>query len=811
MFSEINSTLLIKSNSHAIADNPERVRLTVLPHKTFKISPTIPIYLEHWMVSVKEVGNDLLIMNPQAFIQNLQSNINLSILSKVCEGSNHYYIKAIDGNSIPLSDIFDSRDSIMISDMLDRISDTDNSNDKHESDTKARSIVKQPSSEFSLRISGDSVEYSTAKDRRVFSQFKEPTHFFCCVDEDSESMILDEMILKYVLCGKHDRIDSLIDDKVKFFRDSVELRTTKGNSLMVQASLGGGGLKNRFELLEDYNQKSKAEVTDSQRMGCFAEAILARADEKFSVFCEQWKALSQEYLSHPDLFKVIQDKLDSLAREGTVTLRWWICIVADSIIQGLESIRGPNTPARTQIYANQILSKIKIQIKSASQILNLSNFPIKGLDAYVSIVEDCPCYKYMLFDGSSITALINQALDMPDVMRHARKSMMAKLNVESQLKKRKPVKNESSEDNRRSAALLFKVKDVITTGLKNFVHVDSKVFNLKDGQEAGKVSHASAFTFEYKGYYVGFESKKLSWNKQSLDSLMSTTELLGKSQWSKPYKVKSRIFYLSNDQVLDPETGESKTSIGLVVIDLKPLTEGNAPQLTRLCQVMKDFHPTSCDLVASETQIVMHIAGFMNDKYIAVYPNTDIVADCLDPVIIKIEDVASLRSLYPFLTETKASRNYLTIKSMQYYSKRLFMVVDHSEKLKLICMRWNYNISNFETISSIDMTRLAAADRYHEFSGIAWLEKKDVPYIVHIESTHAMSAYTMHQRRIIRVNKKLVISNIPEEITTTATLSRQVDYAKKPYVTIAAVTGNLSTPDKIVNTYRLSIRSRQPI
>ena len=129
MFSDVNSTLLIKSNSHTIADNPERVRLTVLQYKTFKISPTIPIYLKHW-ISVKEVRNDLLTLNPQAFIQNLQSNIYLSKLSKVVEGSNHYYIKAIDGNSISISDIFDSRDSIMISDMLDRISNTDNSTDK---------------------------------------------------------------------------------------------------------------------------------------------------------------------------------------------------------------------------------------------------------------------------------------------------------------------------------------------------------------------------------------------------------------------------------------------------------------------------------------------------------------------------------------------------------------------------------------------------------------------------------------------------------------------------------------------------------
>ena len=165
-------------------------------------------------------------------------------------------------------------------------------------------------------------------------------------------MILDQMILKYVLCGKHDRIDRLIHQKVKFFRDSIGLNRTKGNSLIVQTSIGGSGLKNRFELLGGNNQKSKAEVKDSQRMGYFAEAILARADENLSDFCEQSKALSQEYLNYPDLFKVIKDKLDSLAREGTATLHWWICIVAESIIQGLESIRHLNTPARALIHAN---------------------------------------------------------------------------------------------------------------------------------------------------------------------------------------------------------------------------------------------------------------------------------------------------------------------------------------------------------------------------------------------------------------------------------------------------------------------------
>lgn len=803
---------MIRSSAHDQVHRPTNIKLACKAVTTITVATnTVNTLLGNpWSTVLSEIRDDILVVTPSIYHSPLKSNYRLTIVAEELGDDTRYSLENTNGTKVPFSSFFDAGEEVTLGKLLSKF---------EEAATAAGYSAGhpvQPGTSLSYRLvfEPNSVTYSCMEECRTFYEISSPVAYYTSASKRDENELLNNL-LKKQFYGETPRVSL---EKVERIHDRYYKNKSQQSQLdtrLVPTKGRGGGCKDSSIWMgQNSFPKCIPETTDlAAKMLNFSESILMKVDKIMTVFFLRWTLLQTEGKNHPEFIDDIQNKLDLEAVEALSTFKWWAKTWLTPILKSANAVLTEKFDPALAALGKELHD----QMVKPIHLLTVSSIPLDGMHSYaVQIPTEYSEEAFKLFDLDSINDLISSIFEYPAVVSLVFACQRSILIADSsqELASRLPGvidKCQLWEKSTKPVSFLMRARDLIKTTVHNYTTSNAEVYDTRTNDKIGNVKESATHTFKYQGYIVALEPHRLTWSK--VDSTMAEGEhkLLGISHWTKPYRVGSRLYYLCNDIDHDPDTQERQLKINLIAIELAPLANGNKPEMVKLCQVLAGVRATSCDLVANEKLIVMTITSFLSEKYVCVASVSKNSLEITKPIqILTFEEVEPLKGLDKIECELSANKINVEIRSMQFYGDFLMAVVEDYEQYqdrtqRLYCMQWNNAIGNFKHVDSILLAKHIPATLGSEFSGIAWLARKSVPYILNISGPSSITVITMHHRKLVKIRQSRIAFKLPVTLHRGLSFSKQFDYCKKSTLTIAVVSGDLGTPEKLISISKLSL------
>lgn len=576
-------------------------------------------------------------------------------------------------------------------------------------------------------------------------------------------------------------------------------------------------------------------------MTTLIEGIMTFLSSSLNMLLINWKAMAHEAKIHANLEPAIQTKLNTLANKSLRPLKWFEARWVKPLIAVLDRSAQNTEDPRTKRSLLLRIEEIEECFTNASKLCSLVNEKRTGelaglsqdlpLHEFSFYVEETKIgyseYEYTLFDSIQLREIISAAMDNPDVLLEfqALQESEFKTVARSLLKKRLPERSDARncerwDEKRKPVITGFQLGGMVINSLKNNISRSLEVLDTRSSKVITKIPSGTAHNFHYSGYLVSIEHKQISWRKLDYpDSESDQLPLLGMGHWTKPFKIDSRIFYLCHDQQRGDSYGEYEIKVNLIMIDIAPLTKGNAPLIQKYCEVLTGIRATCCDLVASDNLIAVSVDSFMGDRFLCIIPNertTD--EDQVKPVVLNLKETEPFKIFAEENSKIKGDSFHLEIKAMQFYGDQLFVVMDDlaeegTKQFKYLNLRWNYATNAFDLLSTLSVKdELYGQTPYHDLNGFFWLEHKTTPYILYFNGPNTIKVVTMHQKKLVDISKRKAVQKafkkeIPE-LLSNMSFCKNSTSAKSNNLNIYSVTSTLSTRSPIVTKISLQVKLR---
>lgn len=569
------------------------------------------------------------------------------------------------------------------------------------------------------------------------------------------------------------------------------------------------------------------------------EDLLAFVDLSLTSFFNNWRMMANEATIHQDKKDFLQEKLNRFAIKSLKPLKWlesrWIKPLVEVLKERSDLSEDPRIKNKLTMQIMELLECFK----NASNLCSFVDGNKDGelaslaqdlpLNQFFSYVEESKIgfseYEYKLFDSSHLREILNSSLDNPEILKEFQTKQENELKVMtySLLKKRAPERSESRnsekwDDHKKAVQIGFQLGGMIISSLKNSLSRNLEVMDIQSGKLITKIDSSTSYSFDYSGYLISIEQKKISWRRpDSPEETSRAMSLLGMGHWTRPFKVGSSIFYLCHDQQKNTEDGQYEVLVNLILVDLTPLSEGKGPAMRNYCEVLKGIRATCCDLVASEYMIAISIDSFMGDRFLCLVP-IDKTQQKVEPIVHNLKQAEPFKSFAEANTAIKGESFHLEIKAMQFFNEQLFVVMDDiaeegEKKFKIFSLKWNFQRKAFDLISTLSLKdENYGHTPYHDLTGFYWLEHKSSPYILYFNGPNTIKVVTQHHKRLVDISKRKGVrkafDKLIPELFSNMSFTKNSSSRKRKDLKIYGVSSTFSSHSPIVTRIILELKLR---